>query len=149
MSIARALACLLLLDLVAAPAMASEPIVVAGTRVSTTQPERIARSEALLGMADSFRTSTTARRVLAEGAELNTAGRLVGNPTPTGTSAGGALACPYQLASMPGSCLLATELVEHLALKGPVQGDLQLEGRILEIDGIRYIVLTAYQPGKA
>jgi hypothetical protein len=149
MRIARTLSCLLLLALIGAPARAGEPITVAGTRVSSAQPERIARSEALLGTADSFRTATTARRVLAEGAELSSAGRLVANPTPSGTSEGGALACPYQLASMPGSCLLATELVEHLALKGPVHGDLQLEGRILEIDGIRYVVLTAYQPGKA
>ncbi len=138
---------LLLLLLFGAPSpafSADEGIRVVGTRVSSGQPDRIARSEALLGAADSYRTGMTVRRVLADGTDYTYTGKLVAAPSP-----GGSFSCPYQLAGQPETCVLATELVEHLSQKGPAQEDLKLEGRILEVDGIRCIVLTAYQPGKA
>jgi hypothetical protein len=123
---------------------ADEPIAVLGSQVRSTQPDRIARSEALLGAADSYRTGMTVRRVLAEGTDYTYTGKLVASPSNPGP-----LSCPYQLAGQPETCLLGTELLEHLDQKGPVREELKLEGRILEVDGIRCIVLTAYQPGKA
>ena len=58
----------------------------------------------------------------------------------------GDVACPFRVGAQAETCVVASELVEHLAAEGVDGLALSLEGRIMEIDGVRYVVLTAYEP---
>lgn len=112
-----------------------------GPRVEAVDPTSPARSGAMLGAACSFRTSTVARQVMAEGADY----AYVGSLQRTAASQGD-VACPFRVGAQAETCVVASELVEHLAAEGVDGLALSLEGRIMEIDGVRYVVLTAYEP---
>jgi hypothetical protein len=97
-----------------------------------------ARSRELLGANCSFTTGTMARRVLEEGAAWTWVGTLAqtDNAQPT------RIATPYR--ADEGVFLVGTELLETLVQKGLSAANLRLEGRSLELEGVRYVVLTAF-----
>jgi hypothetical protein len=97
-----------------------------------------ARSSALMGEACSFLTGMTARRVIEEGMPWAWAGAL----TPRGSE--GDLAAPYF--ADESTRVLATELLERLSSTPWLMGTNLFIGRTLEIDGVTYVVLTAFAP---
>lgn len=132
---------MLMLAMLAAPALADEPSVVQQDgRVVAVDAARAPRSAAMIGSSCSFRTGTMARRVVSEGDDYAYMGTLQAAATQPD-----AVACPYRIGAPDGPCVVATELVEDLEAKGLVDEELSLEGRTLEVDGVRYVVLTAYQ----
>lgn len=131
-----------MLALLAGLALAQQSPPPASGRVQTDEPLEPARSQALLGLADPFRTAQTLRRVAAEGAEHRETTRLEAVPS----GAPGGPACPLRPAGQPQTCLLANALLERLAQADPLTRAWKLEGRALEVDGIRYVLLTAFEP---
>jgi hypothetical protein len=97
-----------------------------------------ARSQSLVGDACSFMTGMTARRVLDEGVAWTWAGAL----TPHAIE--GEIAAPFRAAGEER--VLATELVETLVNAQHAASLCLYIGRSLEIDGVTWVVLTAYAP---
>jgi hypothetical protein len=97
-----------------------------------------ARSQSLVGDACSFMTGMTARRVLDEGVAWTWAGAL----TPRGIE--GEIAAPFSAGGEDR--ILATELVETLVNAQRAASMCLFIGRSLEIDGVTWVVLTAYAP---
>ncbi|MCK6502993.1 hypothetical protein L6R53_06285 [Myxococcota bacterium] len=133
---------LLALLLTGSPVLADDGgVVEQGGRYVAVDAARTPRSGDMVGPTCTFRTGVMARRVMAEGAEYAFVGRLqVSGRTP------GDVACPYTVGGQEDTCVVASELVEHMQSRGLATGELSLEGRLLEIDGVRYVVLTAYKP---
>lgn len=133
---------LLALLWIRAPALADDGGVVRqGDRYVAVDAARTPRSGDMVGPTCTFRTGVMARRVMAEGSEYAFVGRLqASGQTP------GDVACPYMVGGQEDTCVVASELVEHMQSQGLANGELSLEGRLLEIDGVRYVVLTAYKP---
>ena len=131
--------------LLSGPAHATDPAYVQqGARVVATDATRAPRSDAMIGAACSYRTAVMARRVLSDGADYAFVGSLQ-----AGQPSDGDVACPYTVGGQADTCVIASELVEHLAGQGLGRAELSLEGRILEVDGVRYVVLTAYEPSSS
>ncbi len=97
-----------------------------------------ARSQTLVGDACSFMTGMTARRVLDEGVPWTWAGAL------TPRTIEGEIAAPFGAAGEER--VLATELVESLVTAQHAASLCLFIGRSLEIDGVTWVVLTAYAP---
>jgi len=117
---------------------APAPIVV---RVSLDDAARVPRSAAIIGGACSFCTGLMSRRVVTQGAAYTFVGRLQKQETVADS-----VACPYTLEGQPDTCVLATEFVENLADQIAEGAQVAVEGRILDLDGLRYVVLTAFGP---
>ena len=98
-----------------------------------------ARSAELVGANCTFATGSMARRVLEEGADWRGIGALLrtGNDLPS------QVATPVRTSD--GILVIATTLAEQLLAGGDLAGPMRLEGRVLEVDGVRYLVLTAFQ----
>lgn len=132
---------LAILALSIAPAHADDSAVVVDSgKVVAVDAARAPRSAELIGTSCSFRTGMIARRVVAEGEDYAYMGTLKAVPG----EAEGDVACPYRIGTADGACVVANELVEHLQAQGVAARELSLEGRTLELDGVRYVVLTAY-----
>ena len=104
-------------------------------------PETVAhcaRSKELVGANCSFTTGMTARRVLEEGVPWS----WVGPITPTDNAQPTRIATPFRVDD--GVLLVATALLEGLVQDGLAGANLRLDGRSLELDGVRYVVLTAF-----
>ena len=97
-----------------------------------------ARSQTLVGDACSFMTGMTARRVLDEGVAWTWAGAL------TPRTIEGDVAAPFSAGGEDR--VLATELVETLVNAQHAASLCLYIGRSLEIDGVTWVVLTAYAP---
>jgi hypothetical protein len=98
-----------------------------------------ARSADLVGANCTFATGTMARRVVEEGADW----RGIRMLSRTANDLPAQVAAPVRTGD--GILLIATTLVEQLVAGGDLAGTLRLEGRLLEVDGVRYLVLTAFQ----
>ncbi len=135
--------CLLLVSpaVLADTATAAQGIRVDGARVEAVDASLPPRAAQVLGTDYTWRTGVLARQAWQQGAPY----AFVGVLQPTTPQAAGDIACPLRIGGQDGTCVLATELVEHLAAEGSPDIELSVEGRILEVDGIRYVVLTAYQ----
>lgn len=98
-----------------------------------------ARGAALLGSNCSYTTGMMARRVLEEGQDWTYVGELVGSPNNLSTM----VAAPFTVAD--GYHVIANELVEVLSQEGHSTSRLSLVGKLLEVDGVRYVVLTSFR----
>lgn len=96
----------------------------------------------VLGTEYTWRTGVLARRAWQEGAPY----AFVGVLQRGGADAPPDVACPLTAGGPEGACVLATALVERLMAEVPLDRELSVEGRIIEVDGIRYVVLTAVRP---
>lgn len=99
-----------------------------------------ARPGKLIGASCTYTTSAVAHRVVEEGAPWRYTGKLTFVASPSGSQ----VACPY-VTGDGGFHLVATELLDSLVACGYENSSLALEGRALEVDGVRYVVLTSFQ----
>lgn len=107
--------------------------------VDAAAASHCARAAELLGSNCSYTTGMMARRVLEEGQDWGAEGSL----TPSPNNLGSMVAAPYTL---PGSIfVIANELIEVLSVEGHTKARLALSGKLLEVDGVRYVVLTSYR----
>ena len=90
-------------------------------------------------MCSSDLTGMMARRVLEEGQDWSWTGSLVSSPNNLTSQ----VAAPYQ--AQGTSWVIATELVEALKADEATASRLALVGKLLEVDGVRYVVLTSYK----
>lgn len=100
-----------------------------------------ASSAKLLGAACSYTTGLMARRVLEQGAEWNADSNLL----PAASDGDARIAAPYTIAEDASVHLIATELLEALTNDASAGTTVKLGGRMMEVDGVRYVVLTSYQ----
>ncbi len=106
--------------------------------VDLASASHCARAGELIGGNCSYTTGMTARRVVEEGAEW----AFVGGLTPCTNDLESLVAVPF---TANGHHIIANELVELLAAEGLTGAKFVLAGRLLEIDGVRYVVLTSYK----
>lgn len=101
---------------------------------AAVDPAHCAKNAELVGSNCSFSTGMMAQRVLDEGAAYTFAGIL----SATKNQLASHVAAPWTIGPEGAVHVIANEVVEQLDGKGRVA----LEGRILEVDGIRYFVAT-------
>jgi hypothetical protein len=109
----------------------------------TTEPElagNSARPGKLIGASCTYTTSLVAQRVIAEGVPWSYEGPLRLAEARVESQ----IACPY-ITGDGGFQVVATELLDILVSCGYASSPLILEGRTLEVDGVRYVVLTSFQ----
>jgi len=102
---------------------------------------RTASSARLVNGGSSYSTGLLARRVMEQGTDWASSGSLASaelDPDAT-------VAIPYTLADDTNVHILATELVESLSNANDVGQPLAMSGRLMEVDGVRYVVLTSYR----
>lgn len=118
---------------------AAAPAVVAAASLDVTAASHAARTGELIGSNCSYTTGMMARRVLEEGHDW----AYVGDLAPSSNNLGSMVAVPYTAAE--GVNIIANELVEVMSVDGHVGSRLSLAGKVLEVDGVRYVVLTSYK----
>jgi hypothetical protein len=80
-----------------------------------------------------------ARRVIEEGQDWAYVGALAASPNNLPTS----VAAPFTVPD--GGHVIANELVEVMSQDGHASAHMSLVGKLLEVDGVRYVVLTSYR----
>jgi hypothetical protein len=119
------------------PAYAGPPE--AAASVDVTAASHCARGGALIGSNCSYTTGMMARRVLEEGADWSYVGALA----TTANDLESMVAAPF---TAGGHHVIANELVESLSsTEGLSNLRMILGGKLLEVDGVRYVVLTSYK----
>ena len=101
-----------------------------------------AQSPELLGRACSYSTGVMARRVLADGDihdDIGALERVDGDDDAK-------VATPFRLGDGIDAHVVATALLERLVAEGLDTAELHLQGKMLEVGGRRYLVLTSYRP---
>lgn len=104
-------------------------------------PTRSARGAALIGATNcSWTTGVMAQRVLTEGVPWTFVGRLA----PTQNQLRSRVAAPYTVGPRGENAIyvIANEVLEGLEQRGATRQRVELHGRVLEVDGIRYFVVT-------
>jgi hypothetical protein len=87
-----------------------------------------------------------AQRVLEEGSPYTYVGRLIASDN-TLTSR---VAAPFTIGPEDARIhVLANEVIDLLDQHGATKRRVDLEGKVLEVDGITYFVATAYAPGNS
>ena len=112
---------------------------VAPSNAAPTIVSHSARAGELIGSNCSYTTGMMARRVLEEGQDWSYVGEL----TASGNNLGSMVAVPYTASE--GVNIIANELLEIMAADGYTRSRLSLSGKLLEVDGVRYVVLTSYK----
>jgi hypothetical protein len=97
-----------------------------------------ARSRALVGSNCSYTTGMIARRVVEEGVDWELVGTLSAAPNTLASL----VAAPF--VAPDGAYVVANELIELMAAGGHAAGRLSLVGKVLDIDGVRYVVVTSF-----
>lgn len=115
---------------------------VAADAASTTAEaaSHSATNARLVGANCSYSTSLMAGRVLKEGSDWSFSGVL----KDTSNNLESHVASPFR-AEGDGALVIATEILESLVLTGVVGRKVSLEGRVLDVDGVRYAVVTSYR----
>jgi len=115
------------------------PAVTAAASMDVTAASHSARAGELIGSNCSYTTGMMARRVLEEGQDWS----YVGTLAPTGNNLGSMVAVPYT--APDGVNVIANELVELMSADGYLRSRLSLTGKLLEVDGVRYVVLVSFK----
>lgn len=95
----------------------------------------------LIGANCSYTTGSMARRVMAEGVDWSAEDRL----EPAANSLETRVAVPYVLHQDPSTYVVASELLQVVPDPARSRHRLAMSGRTLEVDGVRYVVLTAFR----
>jgi hypothetical protein len=103
-------------------------------------PAHCAKMASLVGSNCSFSTGMMAQRVLDEGTPYSYAGTL----TPSSNHLGSHVAAPYAIGPDGAINLVANEVIEQLTAGGNANGRVVLDGKVLEVDGVKYFVATAF-----
>lgn len=99
-----------------------------------------ATSTQLVGANCSYSTGLMARRVVEEGRPWQGIDAL----DPAGDKLESSVSAPFTVGPEDGFRVIANELVQVLTDGGHLQDRLRLQGKWLEVDGVRYVVLTSY-----
>ncbi len=99
-----------------------------------------ATSARLVGANCSYTTGVMASRVVKEGVDWQFTGIL----KDTLNNLDSHVASPFR-AEGDGAFVIATEILESLVLTGVKNRKVFLQGRVLEVDGVRYAVVTSYR----
>ena len=111
----------------------------AAASLDATEASHCARAGELIGSNCSYTTGTMARRVIEDGVDWAWEGALEASANDL-TSL---VAAPF---TVRGSThVIANELVALLLTDGLARARLSLVGRFLEVDGVRYVVLTSFK----
>lgn len=139
---------LLSLSLVPSPARAcpggpsanSEPRT-EGHVISEEAAAHTATRASLIGSNCSYSTGSMARRIMDEGTDWSAEDRLAR----TSNDHQNHVAAPFVLLGDPAVHIVASELLQLVPEPGASPPRLELTGRSLEVDGVRYVVLTAFR----
>ena len=112
-----------------------------GKKVVANDASHCAHSDGVIGAHCSYATGVMARRVLEQGEDTELVATLldVDEDVPGGVSA------PYRFAEDPKSRVIANELIEQMVRTNRIGRPLEVDARELDVDGVRYYVLTAYE----
>jgi hypothetical protein len=111
---------------------------------AAANPAACAKKAELVGGACSYTTGMMAQRVLMEGSTWTYSGRLTRFD---GTSPAN-VAAPFTVG--PDSVyVIGNEVVEELVAAGAQGGRVALEGRRLDVDGVKYFVITGFAAGNS
>lgn len=108
-------------------------------QVDANAAAHCAKADKLLGQNCSYTTGLFARRVMEEGAEWSWAGSLVEAHDGLASQ----VAAPF--VAEEGTRVIANELVEMLVNGGHARSRLAVTGKLLDVDGVRYVVLTSFR----
>jgi len=124
-----------------AQACPGETVRTEGKKVVANDAAHCARSDGVIGAHCSYATGVMARRVLEQGEDTELVATLleVDDDVPGGVSA------PYRLAEDPKSRVIANELIEQMVRTNRIGHPIEVDARELDVDGVRYYVLTAYE----
>jgi len=108
--------------------------------VQEEENTRAALNPDLIGDACSYSTWQMAERVVEQGEPWKFAGELIRTPTMLPSH----VAAPFLAED---ARVVATTTLERLLADGDPVQDLRLEGRMLEVSSVKYVVLTAVPEG--
>lgn len=103
-------------------------------------PSACAKKADLIGSNCSYSTGVMAQRVLAEGNAYTYTGTLQASENALASH----VASPFTLGPDGSIHVVANEVIEALANEGYTNARVQLEGKLLEVDDIKYLVVTTY-----
>jgi hypothetical protein len=112
-----------------------------GKKVVANDATHCARADGVIGAHCSYATGVMARRIIEQGEETTMTATLlqIDEDVPGGVSA------PYRLEEDPKSRVIANELIEQMVRSNRIGQPVEVEARELDVDGVRYYVLTAYE----
>jgi hypothetical protein len=113
----------------------------AAATTAAVDPSHCAKNAELVGSNCSFSTGMMAQRVLDEGTPWTFTGALAASTNQLASH----VAAPWTVGPNQSVHVVANEVVERLA-GGSVAGRVTLEGRLLEVDGVKYFVATQAAP---
>lgn len=114
----------------------------ADAKHASANPGSCARSAQLVGSNCSYTTSTMAKRVLDSGRPWAFNGRLMVAENELASH----VAAPYT-AGPDGVFVVANEVLDELTRAAAPPARVELEGKLLEVDGVKYFVVTDYRTG--
>jgi hypothetical protein len=104
-----------------------------------SDPAKCARTTDLVGVENcAWTTGMMAQRVLADGVPWTFVGRLV----PSDNDLPSKVAAPYTVGPAGTIHVVANEVLEALEQRGATTARLELTGKLLEVEGIKYLVIT-------
>lgn len=108
-------------------------------QVDASVATHCAKGDKLLGQNCSYTTGLFARRVMEEGEEWSWVGALA----ETHDGLASQVAAPF--VAEEGTRVIANELVEMLVNGGHARSRVAVTGKLLDVDGVRYVVLTSFR----
>ena len=109
-------------------------------------PGSCAKRAELVGAGNcSWTTAMMASRVLDEGSPYTYIGRLA----PSRNKLTSRVAAPYTVGPEEAIHVVANEVIDLLDRQGSVRNRLELRGKLLEVDGIKYLVVTDFSPSSS
>lgn len=111
----------------------------AHAKTAASDPAECAKSAELVGSACSYTTGMMAQRVIAEGKPWSFSGTLARATADLESH----VAAPFTVGP-DRMHVVANEILESLTASNAQSGRVSLQGRTLEVDGIKYFVLTGF-----
>ena len=103
-----------------------------------TDPARCARQAELVGPENcAWTTGMMAQRVLTDGVPWTFVGKLVRSTNDLPSK----VAAPFTVGPDASIHVVANEVLEALERQGAIAGRLELTGKLLEVDGVKYLVI--------
>jgi hypothetical protein len=110
---------------------------------SKASPSACAKNTSFVGKNCSYTTGMMAQRVLAEGQSWSFTGLLKS----TENALDSHVAAPFLVGTDVN--VIGNEVIEKLASAGLTSSRVAIDGRLIEVDGVKYFVLTQYQPANS
>ncbi|HHO52848.1 MAG TPA: hypothetical protein ENK18_18720 [Deltaproteobacteria bacterium] len=121
-----------------------DPACTDGDRPEALDPSESAKRAELIGLSNcSWTTAMMAERVLDEGVPYTYVGHLIESHNELASR----VAAPYTVGPNGRIHVVANEVLDLLDRQGSLQARLELQGKVLEVDGVRYLVVTTFSKG--